>query len=106
MFINSTFHQFTDDEIDKAPTLDGVYGLYDGSEILYYGKGEGEEGIRDRLKWHKAGRGGACTQKATSFNYETCFNPSQREGELLVEHKKLYGKLPRCNDVTPSYSNF
>jgi len=106
MFIDSSFHQFTDDEIDKAPILDGVYGLYDRSDVIYFGKGEGENGIRNRLERHKAGYEGTCTQKATSFNYETCFNPSQREAELLNEYKKLYGKLPRCNDITPSYSNF
>ena len=106
MSINTTWHPFTDSEIEKAPMLDGVYGLYDGSETIYFGRGEGEEGIKDRLKRHKAGSEGRCTQGATSFNWETCFNPSQREAELLAEYKSLYGKLPRCNDVTPSYSNF
>ncbi len=106
MSIKTVWRPFTDSEIEKAPILDGVYGLYDGSEAIYYGKGEGKEGIRVRLEWHKAGHGGSCTQKATAFNYETCFNPSQRETELLAEHKRLYGKLPRCNDITPSYSNF
>ena len=106
MSINTPWRPFIDSEIEKAPILDGVYGLYDGSETIYYGKGEGEEGIKGRLKWHKAGHGGSCTQRATSFNHEACLKPSQREVELLTEHKRLYGKLPRCNDVTPSYSNF
>ena len=102
MGITTSSHPFIDSEIERAPTLDGVYGLYNYSETVYYGKGEGQDGIRARLKWHKSGQGGSCTQGATSFNYETCFNPSQREAELLNEYKKLHGKLPRCNDVTPS----
>ena len=106
MGINTVWRPFTDNEIGKAPILDGVYGLYDGSDTIYFGKSEGERGIRSRLEWHKAGHGGSCTQKATSFNCETCFNPSQREAELLAKYKGLYDKLPRCNDVTPSYSNF
>ena len=101
MGIDAPFHSFTDEEVNSATILNGVYALYDGSETIYFGKGEGAEGIRDRLKAHKAGYEGNCTKGATYFNYETCFNPSQRESELLQEYKSLWGKLPRCNGVMP-----
>lgn len=101
MGIDAPFHFFNDDGINNAPILDGVYGLYDGSDTIYFGKGEGAEGIRGRLKRHKAGYEGYCTKNADYFNYETCFTPSQRERELLQEYERLWGKLPRCNDVIP-----
>ena len=102
MSIYTPLHQFVDDEIEKAPTLWGVYALHDSSATIYIGKGEGVEGIRGRLNSHKGGHEGSCTQNTTLFNYETCSNPSQRESQLLQEYKRLWGKLPRCNDVTPS----
>ena len=102
MSINTPLHQFVDDEIEKAPNLGGVYALYDDIETIYIGKGEGVEGIRERLKKHKAGHEGSCTQNATHFNCETSFNPSQRESQLIQEYKSLWGRLPRCNDITPS----
>jgi len=106
MFINTPFIDFNDAEISVATTLSGVYGLHDGSEVIYFGKGEGAEGIRGRLKRHKAGDEGYCTQGATYFNVEVCPNPSRREVELLTEYKNLWGKLPRCNDFIPSYSSW
>ena len=101
MGIDAPFHSFTDEEITNAPILNGVYALYDGSTTIYIGKGEGTEGIRGRLKAHKAGYEGNCTNQATYFNYETHISPSQRETELLQEYKRLWGKLPRCNEVMP-----
>jgi len=101
MGIDAPFRSFVDDEINNATIFNGVYGLYSGSETIYYGKGEGEEGIRGRLKSHKAGYEGACTQTANYFNYEIYLLPSQREAELLEEHKRLWGKLPRCNEIMP-----
>ena len=101
MGIDAPFRSFTDDEINLATILDGVYALYDGSVTIYYGKGEGLEGIRGRLKSHKAGYEGSCTQRATYFDYETHHNPSNRERELLEEYKRLWGILPHCNSVIP-----
>ncbi|MDH5695236.1 MAG: GIY-YIG nuclease family protein [Dehalococcoidia bacterium] len=106
MSIDASFHSFTDAEINNATILDGVYALYDGSETIYIGKGEGAEGIRGRLKRHKAGYEGNCTKQATYFNYETNFNPLKRESELLQEYKRLWGKLPRCNEVMPDKSTW
>jgi len=105
MSIDSPWYTFTDAEIDKAPTSSGVYALYrtnsQDSAVIYYGRAEGTEGIKGRLKSHKAGYEGYCTTNAEYFNYEICWNPSVRERELLEEHKRIWGKLPRCNDVMP-----
>jgi hypothetical protein len=101
MSIDAPFHVFTDDEIEKATILNGVYALYDDKETIYIGKGEGKEGIRAQLRSHKVGYEGECTKDAKYFNYEACLNPQQRESELLHEYKKLWDKLPLCNDVMP-----
>ncbi len=101
MSIDMPFQAFDDTEIDIATTLSGVYALYDGSETIYVGKGEGAEGIKGRLKSHKAGYEGHCFAQATYFNYEICPNPPLREAALLREHTVIWEKLPRCNDVIP-----
>jgi len=99
--IDAPFHLFTDEEVNRATILDGVYALYDSSETIYIGKGEGVDGIRGRLKSHKAGYEGSCTKLAGYFNYETHLYPSARERELLEEHRRLWDKLPRCNNIMP-----
>jgi hypothetical protein len=104
MGIKTDWHIFTDEEIAKAPISNGVYGLYEISgkpATIYFGKGEGLYGIKGRLQSHKAGNEGTCTKSADYFNYETCYDPSARERELIEEHKKIWGKLPRCNEVMP-----
>ena len=103
MGIGSTWYSYITREIKKAPISDGVYALYQGSEIIYYGKGEGFNGIRGRLEAHKAGYEGSCTMNADYFNYEICSNPAKRERELLQEYKNKNGKLPRCNDLMPNF---
>ena len=105
MCINSPLRPFIDSEIDMTIPLDGVYGLYDGSDVIYFGKGEGIGGVRGRLKRHKAGYEGECTQRATHFNYEICSNPSRRETELLAEYLRLYWRLPRCNSIISQHND-
>lgn len=101
MSIGGDWQSFTDEEIAKATILNGVYELHQGSDLIYIGKGEGPEGIRGRLKSHKAGYEGSCTKQAQYFNYETCIDASARERKELQEYQSIYGKLPRCNEVMP-----
>ena len=99
MSIDSTWLVFIDGEIGKAPIFHGVYCLYDGTEVIYYGRADGPEGIGGRLKSHKAGREGSGTKNATYFSYEICAHPAIRERELLDEHVRQFDKLPRCNSL-------
>ncbi len=101
MTISDDWYTFSDENIGRSPTGDGIYALYDGEETIYIGKGEGENGIRARLQAHKRGDEGTCTQQATTYRREVLDNPSARETELLQEYKRIHGKLPRCNDIMP-----
>jgi hypothetical protein len=78
-----------------------VYALYDGDELIYYGRAQGRGvTIRSRLRNHLNGDEGACTQGATSYKRAVTERAKEREEELLNEYKRTHGgKLPRCNEV-------
>lgn len=101
MAISGDKYTFTQENVDKSPTGKGVYALYDESVTIYIGKGEGENGIRERLQAHKRGDEGSCTKNASHYRREVCSNPTTREKQELEAYKKANGKLPRCNDVMP-----
>jgi excinuclease UvrABC nuclease subunit len=90
---------FSKDNVDKAPTEHGVYALYDGDELIYYGRAAGDGvTIRSRLQSHQAGNEGSCTKKATTYRRETTERPKAREIELLQEFENKHRTLPRCNE--------
>ena len=97
MSITGTKCQFTDNNISLVPDAAGVYGLLEGDLLIYYGSSE--TSIKSRLQRHKDGKEGRCTQAATHLTYELTSEPDARETDLLEAHKRVYGKLPRCNDV-------
>jgi hypothetical protein len=76
-----------------APDDAGVYTLWDEEELVYYGRAEGGEAtIRSRLLEHfRAGL------RATHYAWELCRDPAAREAELLREHERAFGRLPRFN---------
>ncbi len=90
--------QFTDANIKEVPAEAGVYALYEGETIIYFGRAQGGDvTIRSRLADHKAGREGPCTKNATVFKVEITSSAVTREKELLEEYKNAHGSLPRCN---------
>lgn len=103
MPITGDLYNFTEDNVNGAPQSAGVYALYDAyKQLVYIGRAKGgTTTIRSRLQDHKAGREGLCTQSASYYRREVCSNPVAREAELLMEYKRLNGRLPRCNDVMP-----
>ncbi|MDE2103962.1 MAG: hypothetical protein KGL39_42390 [Patescibacteria group bacterium] len=103
MPISGDQYEFSDDNIDKSPDKHGVYALFDGSELIYYGRADGKGvTIRSRLRDHKDGREGKCTEKATLYKREVTNDAADREVELLKEYKQRHKKLPRCNEVMPT----
>ncbi len=99
MSINGDIYNFSEENVGMAPNESGVYALYDGNVLIYYGRAQGlGVTIRSRLQDHYFGREGPCTQAATAYKRELTSDPVAREIELLEEHRRLYGRLPRCNE--------
>ena len=86
-------YRFTQLVIAGAPDEIGVYALWDGEEVIYYGRGK----IRSRLLEHFHGRLDPLTRRATHYGWEICAAPDKREAELLSEHQRVFGRAPRLN---------
>lgn len=84
-----------------APDDAGVYALFDGEEVIYYGRATGAPGatIRARLLDHFHGRIDAATSRATHYSWELCADPVAREADLLREFRAQFGRAPRCNSA-------
>ena len=72
-----------------APEAPGVYALWDGEELVYYGRAGA---IRVALLSHLER-----TPRATHYGWEVCSDPATREAELLRDHERLHGRPPRDN---------
>ena len=79
---------FTRIVIAGAPDDVGVYTLWEEEELVYYGRGA----IRTRLLEHLERR-----DRATHYSWEVCQDPVAREAELLLEHQRTHGRLPKGN---------
>ncbi len=102
MPINGALYDFTDENLDKVPNEAGVYVLYQRGSLIYIGRsGGGSTTLRSRLKDHKAGREGPCTQEAIAYRREVTSTPVSREKQLVDEYYNAHGQLPKCNDVRP-----
>lgn len=88
---------FDDTQIAGVPHKPGVYALYVGDTLIYYGSSI--TSVRARLESHKNGHDGPCTQRASDFAWEQpLVDPEQREADLLEEYRQVHGGLPECND--------
>lgn len=93
-------YRFSRIVIAGAPDSAGVYALWDGDELIYYGRADGKEGngrttIRSRLLDHHYAGG----QRATHYSWEVCKDPAAREAELLNEYQGKFGRPPRYNNA-------
>ena len=87
-------YKFTRIVLLGAPEEPGVYALWDGDELVYYGRAAGrDEGatIRSSLLAHLE------RTRATHYSWEVCPDPATREAELLRDYQKIYGRAPRDN---------
>lgn len=84
--------------IAGAPDEPGVYALWQGDEVIYYGRalgrGSGRSTLRARLIEHYA-----AGVPATHYSWEISREPAARESELLREFKEAFGRLPRLNEA-------
>ena len=74
--------------LQGAPEEPGIYTLWDGDEVVYYGRATT---IRSRLLEHLE------KTRATHYSWEVCADPATREAELLREHERAHGRRPREN---------
>ncbi|HEX6267816.1 MAG TPA: hypothetical protein VFZ81_13090 [Burkholderiales bacterium] len=84
--------------IAGAPAEPGVYTLWQGDEVIYYGRAmgrsDGDATIRSRLLEHLEAQVGA-----THYSWEISREPVARERELLEQFRKAFGRLPRLNQA-------
>jgi len=82
-----------------APEEPGVYALWQGDEVIYYGRAtrshEGGATIRSRLMEHFENAPAA----ATHYSWEISRAPAARESELLEQFRQAFGRLPRLNEA-------
>jgi hypothetical protein len=93
MPIASPRYAFTAPMVSGAPPDAGVLALWEGEELIYYGRAQS---IQARLQEHLA-RADPCTAHATHYGWEISRNPAMREADLLREYQRVHGRLPRCN---------
>ena len=87
-------YRFTRIVIAGAPDDPGIYALWDDEELVYYGRADGGGStIRSRLLDLYY----ADPKRATHYSWEICKDPVAREAELLGEHERAFGRLPRLN---------
>jgi hypothetical protein len=87
-------YRFTRIVISGAPEDAGVYALWNGDEVVYYGRSDGDGStIRSRLLDHYY----EAARRPTHYSWEVCNDPAARETELLQEHRSRFGRLPRNN---------
>lgn len=89
-------HPFKSKSIDKSPRKSGVYALYDGGKVIYYGATS--KSIRTRLQRHLHGEEGSCTQTATHYKFERTSRPKKKERKLLRAYEAKHENLPHCNE--------
>lgn len=93
MPIASPRYAFTATMVSGAPPDPGVFALWEGEELIYYGRAQS---IQSCLQEHLA-RAAPCTSRATHYGWEISGNPAMREADLLREYQRAHGRLPRCN---------
>lgn len=93
-------YPFTRAMIEHAPEGFGVYGLFEGDELVYIGRATRGMSIKACLAMHLDGVLGACTATATHYTWELGQWPSARETELLNAFGSAHGREPRCQGKT------
>jgi hypothetical protein len=97
MPIASPRYAFTAIMVGGAPPDPGVFALWENDELIYYGRALGHGAtIQSQLREHLDGAN-PCTARATHYGWEITSHPGARELELVREHRRTHGRVPRCN---------
>lgn len=86
-------YRFTRTVVQGAPDEPGVFALWEGDALVYYGRARRlREALVERL-----GRAAV-----THYSWELSDDPAAREAELLRDFERLYGRPPRDNAASGS----
>ena len=95
-------YPFTRSAIEFAPEEPGVFGLFDGQELIYVGRGDNrhDHSLRALLLLHQDGAMGECTMKASHYTWEiVLLGTVARETELLARYFQTHHRQPRCSEA-------
>jgi hypothetical protein len=94
MSISSSSLPFTESLIAAAPEAPGVFALWQGGGIVYYGRA-----VTIRIALDEQLRARAFSARRVSgCSWEVASNPEQRQGELLREYRAAHHCIPLWND--------
>jgi hypothetical protein len=94
MSITSSSLPFTPSLIAAAPAAPGVFALWQGGGIVYYGR---SATIRIALDEQLRARA-LSAQRVTGCSWEVAPDPERRQDELLREYTAAHHALPLWND--------
>ena len=94
MSINSTSLPFTETLIAAAPEAAGVFALWQGGGIVYYGRTATLRIALDaQLRAHALS-----ARRVSGCSWEVAADPERRHGELLREYGAAHHCMPLWND--------
>ena len=99
VFLALPRYPFTRSAIEFAPEEPGIFGLFDGQELIYVGRADnrGEHSLRALLLLHQDGAMGRCTMNATHYTWEiVMMGTAARETEILARYFQAHRRQPRC----------
>ena len=83
--------------LEHAPEEAGIYGLFDGEELIYLGRAADRAGsIKACLLAHQDGARGECTMRAATYTWEITLWPAEREAAVLAQFRARHQREPRC----------
>jgi hypothetical protein len=94
MSISSSSLPFTPSLVSAAPEAPGVFALWNGGGIVYYGR---SATIRIALDEQLRART-LSAQRVTGCSWEVASDPERRHSELLREYTAAHHALPLWND--------
>ena len=94
MSITTSSLPFTQSLVAAAPDAPGVFALWQGGGIVYYGRAGTirialDEQLRARM---------LSAKQVTGCSWEVSSDPEQRQGQLLREYAAAHRALPLWND--------
>ena len=99
VFLALPRYPFTRAAIEFAPEEPGVFGLFDGQELIYIGRADDrhQRSLRALLLLHQDGAMAECTMKATHYTWEiVSIGAAARETEILARYFQTHRRQPRC----------